>query len=219
MSCERHQGRKGAAFGHPVTTATREKLRKAHLGKKPKLTAEARKKMSEGGRKGGKVPWSGTLPFPMTDEHRRNIALGHRGMKMHPNTHIALMRANTGHHRQHSPETKEKLRQARLKQRFPNKMTSIELILWKQFKQRRLRFEMHKTLFSRFQPDFVFEAVKLIVQADGDYWHRQRKPPGDKLFNEIALSEGWTVWRFAESEIRMHPEACGKAVARFVRCH
>ncbi len=100
-------------------------------------------------------------------------------------------------------------------------MTDIERILHGQFKKRRLRFEMHKTMFGRFQPDFVFEDTKLIVQADGDYWHRVY--PGNKekdtRFNDAAALEYWTVWRFAESEIKQHPEACGRAVARFVRSH
>ncbi len=117
------------------------------------------------------------------------------------------------------PEWREKIRQARLHRRFPKRMTSLEIILRGQFKKRRLRFEMHKTMFHRCQPDFVFEAVKLIVEADGDYWHRVRP---DRKQDHLRLAEAaaeadWTVWRFAESEIRQHPEACGRAVARFVR--
>ena len=118
-----------------------------------------------------------------------------------------------------SPETREKMRQARLRRTFPTRMTSIEQALYREFTRRRLKFEMHKTMFGRWQPDFVFESVMLIVQADGDYWHRQR--PGmlerDACFNEEARAAEWTVWRFAESEIKMHPDICGKAVARFVR--
>jgi very-short-patch-repair endonuclease len=97
-------------------------------------------------------------------------------------------------------------------------MTSIERILSREFKKRRLKFEMHKTMFKRYQPDFVFEQVKLIVEADGDYWHRQLKRDHVPLF-QAAAKNGWTVWRFAESEITQHPEACGRAVARFVRSH
>ncbi len=121
----------------------------------------------------------------------------------------------------HSPETREKIRQARLRQTLPTKMTKLEQSLRTEFKKRRLKFEMNKTMFSRWQPDFVFEAVKLIVQADGDYWHRQStvNVERDQRFNTMAHQEGWTVWRFAETEIRQHPEACGRAVARFVRFH
>lgn len=134
-------------------------------------------------------------------------------------TREQLRRANKG--KKLSLKTREKIRQARLKQHFPQRMTSIEGALYREFKKRRLKFEMHKTMFGRWQPDFVFEDVKLIVQADGDYWHRQR--PGalerDARFNEAARAADWTVWRFAETEIEMHPEACARAVARFVRSH
>ena len=118
-------------------------------------------------------------------------------------------------------QVRQKLREARLRQRFPAKMTSIEVSLRHEFKKRRLKFEMHKTMFGQWQPDFVFEDVRLIVQADGDYWHRIKAGAKEKdaRFNDIAHAQDWTVWRFAESEIHQHPEACGRAVARFVRSH
>ena len=97
-------------------------------------------------------------------------------------------------------------------------MTSIEQVLYTEFKRRRLSFEMHKSMFGRFQPDFVFEDVRLIVEADGDYWHRQLGRDHQPLA-DAASAAGWTVWRFAETEIRMHPNACGRAVAKFVRSH
>ena len=118
-----------------------------------------------------------------------------------------------------TPEYRQKKREQRLQHCLPTKMTSIECALYDQFKKRRLKFEMHKTMFGRFQPDFVFKDIHLIVQADGDYWHRILKPERDVRFNEMATKEGWTVWRFAESEILQHPVACGRAVARFVRSH
>ena len=119
------------------------------------------------------------------------------------------------------PRSSEQGRKARLHQKFPKKMTDIERSLHHEFKKRRLKFEMHKTMFSRWQPDFVFENVRLIVQADGDYWHRILEGVAEKdaRFNAAARADGWTVWRFAESEIKQHPEACGRAVARFMRSH
>lgn len=120
-----------------------------------------------------------------------------------------------------SAETREKMRQARLRRIFPTRMTSIEQTLYREFKKRRLKFEMHKTMFGRFQPDFVFEGVRLIVEADGDYWHRinaKGKKRASLLTNAVAGTD-WTVWRFAESEIIMRPDACGRAVAGFVRSH
>jgi len=119
-----------------------------------------------------------------------------------------------------SPETREKMRQARLRRVFPQKMTDIERILCAEFKKRRLKFEMHKTMFGRWQPDFVFESARLIVEADGDYWHSlpDIKERGGR-FDKVAHDAGWSVWRFGGKEIKMHPIACARAVARFVRDH
>ena len=118
------------------------------------------------------------------------------------------------------PECREKHRQDRLRQAFPTKMTSIERLLRAEFKKRRLKFEMHKTMFGRFQPDFVFENARLIIQADGDYWHSRpdMKERGAR-FDKMAHDNGWSVWRFGEKEIHMHAPACARAVARFVRDH
>jgi len=120
-----------------------------------------------------------------------------------------------------SPETRQKAREARLRQRFP--LTDIERILLGEFKKRRLKFEMHKGMFGRWQPDFVFESAKLVVQADGGFWHNRRAHPAsvarDDAFNAEATKRGWTVFRFSDTEIEIHPAACGRAVARFVRDH
>jgi len=117
-----------------------------------------------------------------------------------------------------SPEMRERARQARLRQTFPKKMTEIERTLHREFKKRHLKFEMHRTMFGRFQPDFVFEEARLVVQADGDYWHSlEKRKANDRSFAKVALAEGWSVWRFGEREIQMHGPACARAVARFVR--
>ena len=177
---------------------TREKRRQAALGNKNHL---------------------GHKHSPETREKLRQAALGNKnmvGLKRFAETREKMRQAAL--HR--SPETREKHRQARLRQVLPTRDTSIECLLRDEFKKRRLHFEMHKTMFGRFQPDFVFESARLIVQADGDYWHsRLDKKAADSTFNKAAHDADWSVWRFGEKEIRMHPAACARAVARFVRDH
>ncbi len=189
--------RRKARDGYLNSPETCEKIRQAKLGKK--ASPETRAKM----RRSAKHATSWWKGKKLSPEHREKIRRSLLGGKMPPRT----------------IESRERYRQARLRQTFPTKMTVLEQTLMQQFRKRRLKFDMHKTMFRRFQPDFVFEDVRLIVQADGDYWHRQLKPKRDGRFNDTAHANGWTVWRFAESEIQMHPEACGKAVARFVRAH
>jgi very-short-patch-repair endonuclease len=118
------------------------------------------------------------------------------------------------------PEIKERLRTARLRQVLPKEMTKIERLLLAEFRKRRLTFEMYPTMFGQFKPDFVFRDAMLIVQADGDYWHSLPKNVRlDFEFNACAVSEGWTVWRFAGSKILAEADTCARAVARFVRSH
>ena len=196
-----------AHMGHQTSTETREKIRQARRGWDP--SPETRDRMRQG-----------QLGNKLTPEHRRNISNGlagkTKGRKLTPE-HRAKLR-DAARRRSRTSAGRERLRKMRLNQE-PQRISSLERILEAEFRKRRLRFEMHVPMFGRFLPDFVFADVNLIVQADGDYWHRQRKPDQDARFNNKAHAEGWTVWRFAETEIHMHAEACGRAVARFVRSH
>lgn len=187
-----------AALSHEVSPGTREKLRQGMLSRKNALdrkhSPETRERMCQA----ALARWHN----PEYREKQRRASLGNKnslGRKL-------------------SPEHRERLRQARLRRTLPQKMTSIECLLHDEFKKRRLKFEMHKTMLGRFQPDFVFEDAWLIVQADGDYWHSlPDRIESDHAFNAAASSEGWSVWRFGEREIKMHAPACARAVARFAR--
>lgn len=179
------------------TPEIREKMRQSQLGHR-RLTADGRRRLSKA-----------NLGKRMSAEACKKI-----GRKARSNM-LKKWR---------DPEYREKMsavgRQSRLRQKLPRKMTSIECLLRDEFRKRRLKFEMHKTMFERFQPDFVFEQAKLIVQADGDYWHGlPRGRTQDAAFNQMATGDGWSVWRFGEREIHMHAPACARAVARFVRDH
>ena len=144
-----------------------------------------------------------------------------RALKASPSLHTEARRRQLDEARTKkkpmTEECRERIRQARLQQRFPIKMTKIERLLHDEFSKRRLAFEMHKTMFGRYQPDFVFENAKLIVQADGDYWHSR---PGikerDEKFNSIAYSQGYSVFRFAESVILKDSVSCARSVTRFI---
>jgi very-short-patch-repair endonuclease len=116
------------------------------------------------------------------------------------------------------PEWREKLRKRKITRRVPTKLTGIEIKLRDAFIKLKLDFVMHATLFERWQPDFLFEEGKLIVQADGDYWHaREEVRERDIRFNTIAAAKGWTIWRFSEQAINEDALRCAKAVAKFVR--
>ena len=111
--------------------------------------------------------------------------------------------------RKFTPECREKIRQARLRQKFPRRMTSIEKALYNEFVKHGLIFEMHKSMFNRWQPDFVFNEQRIIVQADGDYWHSfDSRKKSDAEFDRTAQADGWTVLRFTETKINNDLSAC-----------
>jgi very-short-patch-repair endonuclease len=182
-----------------------EKTRQAHLGKS--LSPEHREKIRQ-------AALGRHRSLESIEKQRQTMF----GRKHSPERRKNISQGQLGNKR--SPEFREKMREARLRRHFPTKMTNIERLLRDEFRKRRLHFEMHKTMFGRFQPDFVFESARLIVQADGDYWHsRPDKKASDSAFNKAADDGGWSVWRFGGREIEMHAAACGRAVARFVRDH
>jgi very-short-patch-repair endonuclease len=110
-----------------------------------------------------------------------------------------------------------KVRNARLKQTFPRRLTSIERALRDAFLSRGFSFEMHRTMFERWQPDFVFEQAKLIVQADGEYWHSlPRTIEIDRRFNAAAKKAGWTVLRFEGAKIKNELAQCVDMVSRAI---
>lgn len=191
-------------LGVSHSPAVREKIRLANLGRKQSPESKEKNRLAHLGR----------TPSLEAREKNRQAQL-HRPPRS-PET-LEKLRTNHGP-RTHSPETREKVRRARIHRVFTKKLTSIEIALQTEFTRRGLAFAMHRPMFGQFQPDFIFEQKRLVVQADGDYWHNL---PGaqerDAFFNETARANGWHVLRFWESEIKKDVTSCGHAVADFIR--
>ena len=182
-------------LGHSVLPETREKLRQANLGRRVSLGA--REKLRQAAIK----QWASSEGRAKLCRVRCSLEGQEKARQVALDQFARLGPPFAGH--KHSAVTCEKIRQARLRQTFPKKMTVIECLLHDEFAMRGLEFEMHKTMFGRFQPDFVFEQAKLIVQADGDYWHaRPKVRERDAVFNQLARQDGWMVWRLGEREIK-----------------
>jgi len=190
-------------LGVPHSPVVREKIRLANLGRRQSPESKEKNRLAHLGR------------VPSLEAREKNRQAQLQRPPRSPET-LEKLRANHGP-KAHSLETREKVRRARIHRVFPKKLTSIELALREEFGRRGLAFEMHRPLFGQFQPDFVFDQERLIVQADGDYWHNL---PGalerDAIFNETARANGWHVLRFWESEIKKDVTSCGQAVADFL---
>ena len=152
------------------------------LGKKH--SEEWKRKMSETALRNGNKPPS-ALGRKRSEEFKRKLSLSIMG-------HPVL------------EETKEKIRQARLKQVFPFKDTSIEIKLQNWLKEQNIEFETHYPILG--QPD-IFIKPNIVIFADGCYWHkclecgfgelRQR----DKSVTEELQKQGYTVIRLWEHQI------------------
>lgn len=122
-----------------------------------------------------------------SDEAKRKIGNFHRGKIL-------------------SEETKQKVREARLKQIFPIKDTSIEVALQEELTCREIPFKTHVSLFG--QPD-IFIEPNLCVFADGDYWHNYPyRTERDKKVNQVLKEGGYQIVRFWEREINSDIKGC-----------
>lgn len=118
-----------------------------------------------------------------------------------------------------SEKTKEKIKEARSKQKVPFKDSSIEIKIQNFLKQLGIEFYTHqyiKSIEHRYQCDILIPIMNMIIEVDGDYWHgnpqryskeqlnqRQKKQREmDELRTEELLERGYKVIRLWEDEIK-----------------
>jgi len=111
-----------------------------------------------------------------------------------------------------SDEVIDKIRAARVRQKFPTKRSRIEILLAEELKKHRVHFETNIPLEGISVVD-IFIPPKTAVYCDGDYWHnlpsyKQR----DRRINDILISKGYSVLRFWEHEILSDVNSCVKRI-------
>ncbi len=106
-----------------------------------------------------------------------------------------------------SEETIEKIRRARARQILPIKDSSIEVKIQNYLKQLKIDFFTHqyiKNIEHGYQCDIWIPSMELIIECDGDYWHKY--PEGrniDKIRTKELIEKGFKVLRLWEREIRV----------------
>lgn len=120
---------------------------------------------------------------------------------------------------------------------IPSKNTEPELMLRKALWKENLRYRVnYKMLFGK--PDIVFTKYRVVVFCDGDFWHGhnwairglnsleeelagysdfwrskiQHNIEGDTQVTQALESQGWTVIRIWESDIRRDLNECVRIV-------
>jgi len=121
--------------------------------------------------------------------------------------------------------------------RIKSKDTTIEILLRKELWKRGLRYRKNaKDIFGK--PDIVFKGKKLAVFADSEFWHGKQLLEGkyipktntefwvnkitrtierDKEVNKKLESEGWTILRFWEVDIRKNVLECADIVEKTLK--
>ncbi len=167
---------------------TRDKMRQNRLGKhlseesKEKLrnliiSKETRDKISKAGM--GRI---------FSKESRKKISLAHMGMKF-------------------TEEHKLKLKIHRAKMILPTKDSSIELKIQDFLRQLSIPFITHKhmkEIAHGYQCDILIPSMKLVIECDGDYWHKY--PIGrdiDHIRTKELNEKGFKVLRLWEREIKV----------------
>ena len=123
----------------------------------------------------------------------------------------------------HTPEQRKKNMQA-----IKSKDTEIEIILRKELWSRGYRYRKnYKKLIGK--PDIALTKYKIVIFCDSEFWHGKnykestdrigtnseywkqkikRNMERDREVNEKLMTEGWTVLRFWEKEIRKEFDFC-----------
>ncbi|MGH8075709.1 MAG: very short patch repair endonuclease [Lysobacter sp.] len=114
--------------------------------------------------------------------------------------------------------------------RIRDRDTVPEMLLRRALWKMGLRYRLRPRLPGR--PDMVFSSAKLLIFADGCFWHgcpTHYRPPKtrtgywlpkidmniarDRRTDELLRAAGWHVLRIWEHEIESDPEACARKVA------
>jgi len=109
--------------------------------------------------------------------------------------------------KKHSKETIKKIKSARANQIFPVTDTSIEVKIQNFLKQLGIDFFTHqyiKEIEHSYQCDILIPSMNLVIECDGDYWHKY--PIGkdiDHIRTNELIEKGFKVLRLWEREIRV----------------
>jgi len=177
--------RSGFALNPVHSKETIEKIRKANTGKK----------MSRGSIEKTRQFNIGTK---RTTEQIERIRFGHIGKK-YPN--------------RKKPYISEEHRIKLLSHLFSMKRTdtSIEIKIENELKRIGLNYIKQFPLCNSTISDFYLPESKVVIYADGDYWHNLPEYKlRDERINKILKSNGYTVYRFWEHEINKSVEECIK---------
>jgi len=87
--------------------------------------------------------------------------------------------------------------------------TSIEIKMAEELSRRGIEYIEQYNLGNKFALDFFLPEYGIVIECDGDYWHRLPSTvKRDRAKNAYIRACGYSLYRFWESEINTDVEAC-----------
>jgi very-short-patch-repair endonuclease len=204
-----------------ISKKTKERMSNPEIRRKISETLKGKKLSKERSIKiskslKGHPPWSKGKHWNYSEETRKKaserMSKQMKGNKFNLGKHHSeetrkKMRENSGiKGKHHSEETIEKIKEARAKQIFPVKDTPIEVKIQNYLKQLNIDFLTHqyiKDIEHGYQCDILIPSMNLVIECDGDYWHKY--PIGreiDNIRTSELLEKGFKVLRLWECDIK-----------------
>lgn len=96
---------------------------------------------------------------------------------------------------------------------MPRKDTRIEIAMAELLDRLGIAYERERDMDGVCVADFYIPAKRLVVQCDGDYWHRlPRMVQKDKRQDSELIKLGYEILRFWEKDIHERLDECGTKV-------
>lgn len=210
-----------------------ENIRKANMGKR--LSEETKKKISLTSK--GRVAWNKGVKGiyklgERSPEVKLKIGLANKGkvcseearLKMSKTKKqlfkdgilVSWMKGKT-----HTEESKQKNREATINRlisgKYPQTNTKIEKRMKKALEEMKLEYIHSYNFNNKFECDFALPKHKIIIECDGDYWHRRADAKKrDAPKNSYIPKCGWKLLRFWETDINNNIDYCKNIINKTI---
>ncbi len=159
----------------------------------------------------GSTPWNKGMKgkytlVPCPKEKKIRISNSLKGQRLSEERKGKIGKANKKFY-ENNPEALLKLKERRKYLVMPKKDTSIEVKIQNFLKSLGIEFFTHqymKEIEHGYQCDVFIPSMNLVVECDGDYWHRY--PTGteiDHIRTKELIGKGFKVLRLWEREIKI----------------
>ena len=161
--------------------------------------------------------WNGPCPKRLAETRKEELREhGLRTietMKNNGTFEERMRKLQKGHERFFSTEEGRKVRYlcgvASVLKQAKGDRTSIEIAMAEELTRRGIEYVEQYNVGNRYVADFFLPVFNIIIECDGDYWHRRPETKArDKRKNAYIRACGYSLYRFWESEINTDVEAC-----------